>query len=100
VDAATLVIGSPTVLAGPHPNVLYAAFLTNILRPKLKFASIIGSYGWGGAMSQQITQVISGLKLELLETVIVKGYPKNEDFKALDRLADMILAKHKESNLI
>jgi flavorubredoxin len=47
VDAATLVIGTPIVLVGPHPNVAYAAFLANALRPKLQFISIIGSYGWG-----------------------------------------------------
>ena len=34
VDAATIVIGTPTVHAGPHPVVLYAAYLANALRPK------------------------------------------------------------------
>ena len=48
VDAATLVIGTPTVLAGPHPCAAYAAFLANALKPKTKIAAIIGSYGWGG----------------------------------------------------
>ncbi|MEA1872406.1 MAG: FprA family A-type flavoprotein, partial [Chloroflexota bacterium] len=47
VDAATMVIGTPTVLVGPHPNVAYAALLANALRPRLQFISIIGSYGWG-----------------------------------------------------
>jgi len=47
VDAITVVIGTPTVLTGAHPKVVYAVYLTNALRPKLKFASIIGSYGWG-----------------------------------------------------
>lgn len=47
VDAATIVIGTPTILAGPHPYAAYAAFLANALRPKAKFLSIIGSYGWG-----------------------------------------------------
>ena len=47
VDAATIVIGTPTVLTGPHPAAAYAAFLANALKPKVKFASIIGSYGWG-----------------------------------------------------
>ena len=42
VDAATVVIGSPTVLVGPHPLAVYAAYLTNALRPKTKFVSIIG----------------------------------------------------------
>lgn len=99
VDAATIVIGSPTVLVGPHPKVVYAVYLANVLRPKLKFASIIGSYGWGGRMMEQIKGLLSNLKVELLEPVIVKGFPKKEDFKALDRLADEILSKHREHNL-
>jgi len=99
VDAATIVVGSPTVLVGPHPNVVYAVYLTNALRPKLKFASIIGSYGWGGKMVEQITRMLSNLKVELLEPVVIKGFPNEQDFGALDRLADKILNKHKEHNL-
>jgi len=100
VDAATIVIGSPTVLVGPHPNVVYAVYLANALRPKLKFASIIGSYGWGGRMVEQIKGILSNLKVELLEPVITRGFPKEENLKALDKLADEILDKHKEHNLI
>ncbi len=99
VDAATIVVGSPTVLVGPHPNVVYAVYLANVLRPKLKFASIIGSYGWGGKMVEQITRMLSNLKVELLESVVIKGFPKEQDFGALDGLADEILNKHKEHNL-
>ena len=99
VDAATIVVGSPTVLVGPHPDVVYAVYLANVLRPKLKFASIIGSYGWGGKMVDQITGMIPNLKVELLEPVIAKGFPKEDDFKALDELADKIKAKHQELNL-
>jgi flavorubredoxin len=100
VDAATVVIGSPTVLAGPHPCAAYAAMLANALRPKAKFASIIGSYGWGGRMVEQITGLISNLKVQILEPVVAKGYPKDDDFAALDRLADEILAKHKEIGIV
>ena len=95
VDAITVVIGTPTVLIGAHPKVVYAVYLTNALRPKLKFASIIGSYGWGGRMVEQITEMLSNLKVQLLEPVVIKGFPKKEDFKALDRLADEILNRHK-----
>jgi len=100
VDAATIVVGSPTVLTGPHPNVVYAVYLANALRPKAKFASIIGSYGWGGRMVEQIKGMLTNLKVELLEPVIVKGYPKAEDFEALDRLADEIFRRHREHNII
>jgi flavorubredoxin len=100
VDAATIVLGSPTVLTVAHPKVAYAAILANALRPKTKFASIIGSYGWGGRMVEQITGLLGNLKVEILEPVIAKGYPKDDDFTALDKLADKILAKHKELKIV
>ncbi len=99
VDAATVVIGTPTVLAGPHPNVAYAAILANALRPKLRFISIIGSYGWGGKTVEQLAAMIPNLKVEILEPVLSKGFPKEADFKALDKLATTIAEKHKEHNL-
>jgi len=95
VDTATIVVGSPTVLVGPHPNVVYAVYLVNVLRPKVKFASIIGSYGWGGRMVEQIAGMLTNVKVEILDPVIVKGLSKKEDFKALERLADQILNKHR-----
>jgi len=96
VDAATIVLGSPTVLTGAHPKTAYAALVANALRPKTKFASIIGSFGWGGKMVEQLTGLISNLKVEMIEPVIAKGQPKDEDFAALNKLADQILAKHKQ----
>ena len=98
VDAATVVIGTPTVLAGPHPNVVYAAFLANALRPKLRFISVIGSYGWGGKVVEQLAAMLPNLKVEILEPVLCKGFPKEDDFKALDSLATTIAQKHKEHN--
>ncbi len=100
VDAATVVIGTPTVLAGAHPNAAHAAFLANALRPNLKFISIIGSYGWGGRTVEQLAGMIPNLKVEVLEPVLCKGFPKEPDFKALDNLADMIARKHKANNFI
>ena len=95
VDAATIVIGSPTVLGGAHPNVVYAAYLANALRPKTKFVSIVGSYGWGGKMVQQLADLISNLKVEIINPVVIKGSPTGEDFESLDKLAVAIAEKHK-----
>ncbi|MFH1719919.1 MAG: FprA family A-type flavoprotein [Planctomycetota bacterium] len=100
VDAATLVVGSPTVLVGPHPAAAYATFLANALRPKIKFASVIGSYGWGGKTVEQLTGMMTNVKAEILEPVLAKGEPKEADFVALDRLADEILTKHKEAGIV
>jgi len=99
VDAATIVIGSPTVLTGAHPNVVYAAYLANALRPKVRFVSIIGSYGWGGKMVQQLAGLIPNLKVEVVDPVIVKGRPRDEDLAALDKLAATIAEKHNALNL-
>ncbi len=94
VDAATIVIGTPTILAGAHPLALYAATLANALRPKTRYASIIGSFGWGGKMLEQITESLSNLKVQFLDPVVARGRPKEADLAALDRLADEITALH------
>ena len=100
VDAATIVIGTPTVLAGPHPLAAYAAFLANALRPKVRFASVIGSFGWGGRTVEQLTALLPNLKIEMLEPVLSRGFPQETDLAALDNLAETIGTKHKENNFI
>ncbi|HOH27060.1 MAG TPA: FprA family A-type flavoprotein [Syntrophorhabdus sp.] len=100
VDAATIVVGTPTVLAGPHPLAAYAAFLANALRPTTKFLSIIGSYGWGGKTVETLAGMIPNLKVEVLEPVLCKGLPSQDDFAALERLAESITKKHSELNLV
>ena len=100
VDASTLVIATPTVLTGPHPSAVYAAYLVNALRPKLKFISIIGSYGWGGRTVELIKGMLTNIRAEIIEPVIVRGFPKDEDFKKMDELAEEIIKKHKEHKLI
>jgi flavorubredoxin len=99
VDAATIVIGTPTVLIGAHPAVLYASSLANLIRPKLKFASIIGSYGWNSKAVEQIAGLIPNLKVEILDPVLCRGYPKESDLKKLDKLAEMIVEKHSNIGL-
>jgi flavorubredoxin len=98
VDTATIVVGTPTVLAGPHPLAVYATFLANALRPRVKFLSIIGSYGWGGKTVETLAGMIPNLKnVEVLDPVLCKGVPSETDFKALDQLAGTIAQKHKEN---
>ncbi len=97
VDAATIVVGTPTVHAGPHPSVTSAVQLANLLKPKTKFASVIASYAWGGTAIEQIANMIPAIKAEIIEPVLVKGYPKENDFEKLDKLAENIAKKHKEN---
>jgi flavorubredoxin len=96
VDPATVVIATPTVLFGPHPQVMYATYLANLLRPKVRFASVIGSYGWGGKAVETIVKMLDHLKVEVLEPVMVRGLPDEAAMRGLDRLADDIVKKHQE----
>lgn len=100
VDAATIVMGTSMVVAGPHPASVNVAYLASVLRPKAKFASLVGSYGWGGKLFDLIAQLLAPLKLDLVEPLQVKGKPKEEDFKKLDEMAESILEKHKSIGLL
>ena len=44
---------------------------------------------------EQLSGMIPNLKVELLEPVLCKGFPKEADFRALDNLANTIAEKHK-----
>ncbi len=99
VDAATLIVGTSTVHVGPHPLVVYAAHLANMLRPKLRFASVVGSFGWSTRVVEQVTELIPNLQVELLDPVLVQGAPREADFRALDRLATAVAARHDEHDL-
>jgi flavorubredoxin len=96
VDAATVILGTPTVLVSPHPAAVYAATLVNALKPKVKYAGVFGSYGWGGQSVDLIKANMKNLKVEFLEPLLIKGYPRNEDFMKLDQMADDITARHRE----
>ena len=100
VDAATIIAAGPTVHVGPHPALFNAVVLANALRPKARFASIVGSYGWAGKMADVIKGAMSNLKVELIEPVICKGLPRRSDYEALDRMADAVAAKHREIGVL
>jgi flavorubredoxin len=100
VDAATLVVAAPTVHVGPHPMVFNAVVLANALRPKVRFASIIGSYGWASKMAEIVQGAMPNLKVEMLPGVIAKGLPKPADLEAVDKLAAAIVAKHAQLGLV
>lgn len=100
VDAATIVMGTSMVLAGPHPMAVNVAYLAAVLRPKAKFASLIGSYGWGGKLFDVIVNTLAPLKLDLIEPIQIKGKPTDEDFKKVDEMAKAILEKHKSIGLV
>lgn len=99
-NAATVVIGACAVLNGMHPTAAYAIYFYNLMRPKTKFISIVGSFGWGTKMVDQVQSMLYNVKAEFLPPVVAKGLPKEPDLKSLDQLADQILQKHKDLDLL
>ena len=100
VDAATIVAGTPTVMTGPHPAMVSALYLANALRPKAKFLSVVGTFGWASNMLEVVKSLTSGMKAEFIEPVVVKGAPREADLERVDALAATIAAKHAESGLM
>jgi len=94
VDACAIVIGTSMVRANAHPAAINIAYLASILRPKTKYAALIGSYGWGGNLFGMISDILKPLKLEFVaEPLLVKGKPKDCDFEKLDEIAKTLAEK-------
>ena len=100
VDASAIILGSSMVLASPHPMAANVAYLANLLRPKAKIASYVGSYGWGGNLFGKLSEMLSGLKLDVIEPLLVKGKPKKDDFKKLDEMVEIIYTKFSSYHLV
>lgn len=94
IDARTLILGSPNILAGPHPKVVYAAVVANALRPKVQNVSVFGSSGWGGKTAEPLLQLLGSIKADVVDPVMAKGLPTDNDYAALDAMADDIARRH------
>jgi len=60
---------------------------------------------WNACLSNdmpglEIEGMIPNLKVDLLEPVLCQGYPRADDFQALDRLADTVAKRHRELGLV
>jgi len=99
VDAGTIVIGTPTFHRGPHPTVFSVTHLANALKPRVAFASIVGSYGWATRAVEELSELIPDLKVEIIPPVLVKGHPTEAALAEVDALADAIVAKHRALGL-
>lgn len=100
VDATAIILGSSMVLASPHPMAANVAYLANLLKPKARIASFVGSYGWGGNLFGKLGEMLSGLKLDVIEPLLVKGKPDSNDFKKLDEMVEIIYTKFSSYHLV
>lgn len=97
VDSKAVIFGAPTVLASMHPLGIYGAYLIKVLRPPLRYALLLSSYGWAESAISQMKQIFSPLKLEIIGELAVYGPANKEDMKTVEvlvgRLIERIRAK-------
>lgn len=93
VDAGAVVLACSMVLAGPHPKAVYVAYLMNLIKPKMKYFSILGSFGWGGRLTETIESLMPMVKAEKLDYIVIKGKPTQQDLERVDKLAEDLIEK-------
>jgi len=96
VDARAMVFGAPTVLGGMHPVGLYGLMLVKALKPPLKYAAVLSSYGWSGAAVKQALDALKWTGIEVVGFVEVKGPPTEEDEREVRELAKLLAEKIKQ----
>jgi flavorubredoxin len=98
VDSRAIVLGAPTVLAGAHPLAVYATYLVKVLRPPLKFAVVLSSYGWGGGTIKQVQEVLGPSKMEIVGAMEINGPPTEKDITQIIELGKALARKIKEGS--
>ena len=93
VDAGAVVFAMPAVWNGPHPAAAFAAGVVNGLKPKARWISWMGSYGWSEKALREFGALLPDLKAEVLPPVLCRGLPRAADAAAVEKLADELAAR-------
>jgi len=95
VDSKFLVLGAPTLLNEAHPVTVMTANIIRLLKPKIKYVAMIGSYGWGGRAIENIEEALRGLSVEFFDPILIKGLPREKD---LELISDLVKSIKKITN--
>lgn len=81
LDAAGVIVGSPTINNQLFPTV--SDFLTYMkgLKPKNKIGAAFGSYGWSGESVKLITQELEAMNFDIIDPGIKIQYVPDQDAK-------------------
>lgn len=81
LDAAAVVVGSPTINNQLFPTV--SDFLTYMkgLKPKNKIGAAFGSYGWSGESVKLINQELEAMKFDIIDPGVKIQYIPDQDGK-------------------
>lgn len=79
-----VMIGAPTYEVGLFPPMAHTLDIAARKRVMNKKAAWFGSYGWSGGAQKELTDLITPLKWELVETLEFRGGPRLEDLRAAE----------------
>lgn len=96
VDSAGIILGSPTVLAGPHPQMLYLASLAQKLNPPARYLGVVESHGWAGGAVRELSKIADKMNGEVLGAVEVHGSPRDEDLEKVVKFGQQFAGKIKQ----
>jgi len=97
LDAGALVAGSPTLNNHIFPSMADVLTYLKGLRPQNLIGAAFGSYGWSGESPQQIADILTEMKVELVaEPLKMKYVPHGDDLKRCVSLGESVARKLKE----
>jgi len=95
VDSRAIVLGMPTVIGGLHPLALHAANVVKALRPPLKYAAVLNSYGWSPGAVKQAADFFGSLKIDVVGSIEINGPPTANDHEKIIELGRQLSSKVK-----
>lgn len=91
LDAAALVVGSPTLNNQVFPTLMDSLTYIKGLRPQRKLAAAFGSHGWSGEAPKQLREALEGMGMEFVgEPLRVQYVPKEADLDAARALGTQV----------
>jgi flavorubredoxin len=95
LDAAALIVGSPTLNNNLFPSLADALTYVKGLKFRTPFGGVFGSYGWSGEGTKQLRAYLDSMGVEVLGEVTSKYVPDEAAQKACVELGKTIAEKVK-----
>lgn len=93
MDAGALLVGTPTINNNMFPSVADVLAYTKGLKPQNPMGAALGSYGWSGEGALLVSDVLAGMKVELVDDVLKVRYVPEDDALAGCRSPGEAVAK-------
>jgi flavorubredoxin len=90
LDAAGIVIGTPTMDGVPFPPVTLFLEMLKLTRMRDRISGIVGDFGWNGGAVMQVKRQLETINFQVIGTVEARGKPRIEDLQKARELGETI----------